>query len=192
MPSDIRYPTDLSLLNECRKDTEKIIDNVWNQTERKGHKTAYSRKKARKGYLRIAKQRKPRKSQVRQSVREQLECVEKNVEALEGILPRISSEYYLKHWGQFETIREIARQQRYHFDNPGVPIPDRIVSVRQPHIRPIVRGKARSEVEFGQKLGFSIVDGFTFIDNQRWDNFRGGQDTHCQCREIPQATRGVP
>jgi len=34
-PADIRYPTDLSLLNECRENTEKIIDDLWEETERK-------------------------------------------------------------------------------------------------------------------------------------------------------------
>jgi hypothetical protein len=176
-PADIRYPTDLSLLNECREGTEKMIDDMWEKTERKGHKTAYSRKKARKGYLKVAKQRKPRKKQVRQAIREQLECVEKNVESLEKILmsPEISSEDYLRHCARFETIREIARQQRHHYDNPGEPIPNRIVSVRQPHARPIVRGKARGEVEFGQKLCLSIVDGFTFIETQSWENFAEGK-----------------
>lgn len=173
-PADIRYPTDLSLLNECREDTEEIIDDVWDQTERIGHKTAYSRNKARMYYLKIAKQRRPRKNQIRQAVRLQLECVEKNVKALEAILPQVNIESYLKHISQFETIKEIAKQQRYHFDNPGKPVPNRIVSVSQPHVRPIVRGKARSEVEFGQKLSFSIVDGFTFIETQSWENFAEG------------------
>jgi len=88
-PADIRYLTDISILDECRRRTEKIIDDVWEKTDRKGHKTAYNRKKARKGYLRISKQRKPRRKQLRQSVREQLECVEKNVFALEDILSKI-------------------------------------------------------------------------------------------------------
>ena len=174
-PADIRYPTDLSLLNECREDTEKMIDDVWAQTERKGHKTAYSRKKARKDYLKIAKQRKPRKKQVRQAVREQLECVEKNLDTLGSILSNIrEASLSGLQWEQLSTICKIARQQRRHFENPGESIPNRIVSVRQPHVRPIVRGKARSEVEFGQKLGFSIVDGFTFIEDQSWNNFAEG------------------
>ena len=87
-----QHPTDISLLNECREDCEKIIDDIWNETERKGHKTAYSRRKARRGYLKIAKQRKPRKTQVRQAIREQLECVEKNVAMLEEMLPGVSLE----------------------------------------------------------------------------------------------------
>jgi hypothetical protein len=173
-PADIRYPTDLSLLNECRECTERIIDSVWGKTERKGHKTAYSRKKARKGYLRIAKQRKPRKGQVRQAIREQLECVEKNLGALDSMRDSFDMEDYLKHWERIKTIRKIAKQQRWHFENPGEPVPNRIVSVSQPHVRPIVRGKARSEVEFGQKLGLSIVEGYTFIEGQSWDNFAEG------------------
>jgi len=174
-PADIRYPTDLSLLNECREGTEKMIDDAWDKTERIGHKTSYSRKKARAGYLKVAKQRKPRRNQIRQAVREQLECVEKNVEWLEGLLPTLGVEYYLKHWERFKTIRDIARQQRWHYENPGESIPNRIVSVRQAHVRPMVRGKARSEIEFGQKLGLSIVDGFVFIENQSWNNFAEGK-----------------
>jgi len=174
-PADIRYPTDLSLLNECREGTEKMIDDTWRKTDRKGRKTAYNRKKARTGYLKIAKQRKPRKNQIRKSVREQLECVEKNVESIGRIISAIGiEEFGIKHWTRFLTICEIAGQQRWHYDNPGKPVPDRIVSVRQPHIRPVVRGKPRNEVEFGQKIGLSIVDGFTFIDEQSWDNFAEG------------------
>jgi len=41
-------------------------------------------------------------------------------------------------------------------------------------VRPIVRGKAGSEVEFGQKISLSVVDGYTFIEDQRWDNFAEG------------------
>lgn len=174
-PADIRYPTDLSLLNECREDSEKIIDEVWNETERKGHKTAYSRKKARKGYLKIAKQRKPRKKQMRQAIREQLEYVEKNVDALEKTLETIGLERFgIQNWAQLEIIHDIAKQQRQHYNHPGESIPNRIVSVRQPHVRPIVRGKAGSEVEFGQKISFSIVDGYTFIEEQNWNNFAEG------------------
>jgi hypothetical protein len=147
---------------------------VWDQTEREGHKTSYSRNKARKGYLKVAKQRKPRKTQIRSAIREQLEYVEKNVTWLSKILPTVSVEAYLKHLARFETIQEVLKQQKFHYDNPGVPVPNRIVSIKQPHVRPIVRGKARNEVEIGQKINVSVVDGFTFVENQSWDNFAEG------------------
>jgi hypothetical protein len=174
-PSDIRYPTDLGILNECREKTEEIIDEIWDSTERKGHKTAYNRKRARKRYLSVAKQRKPRKKKIQQAVREQLEYVEKNLETLDRLMPQASFEDNLKYAATLETIRAIAEQQRFHYDNPGKPIPNRIVSVSQPHVRPMPRGKARGEIEFGQKISFSIVDGYTFIDNQSWDNFAEGK-----------------
>ena len=38
------------------------------------------------------------------------------------------------------------------YDNRVHSVPDRIVSISQPYIRPIVRGKAKAPVEFGAKL----------------------------------------
>ena len=37
---------------------------------------------------------------------------------------------------------EVYRQQQWMWDNAEVRIDDRIVSLNQPHVRPIVRGKA--------------------------------------------------
>lgn len=50
---------------------------------------------------------------------------------------------------------------------------DRIVSISQPHIRPIFRGKADAEVEFGSKVMTSVVNGYCFIEN---DSFNEGID----------------
>jgi len=53
-------------------------------------------------------------------------------------------------------------------------IEDRIVSISQPHIRPIVRGKARAQTEFGAKIIVSLVDGFAFVEKLDWNNFNEG------------------
>ena len=50
----------------------------------------------------------------------------------------------------------------------------RIVSIFQPHVRPIVRGKAGSKVEFGAKVSFSVVDGFTRVEKTSWENYNEG------------------
>ena len=73
-----------------------------------------------------------------------------------------------------ETIRKVAEQQEEMLQSGRRTVENRIVSIRQPHVRPIVRGKARSPVEFGQKLEFSVIDGYTFIDVQSFDNFHEG------------------
>ena len=55
-------------------------------------------------------------------------------------------------------------------------IDDRNVSLTQPHIRPIVRGKAGKHTEFGAKLSASSFDGYVFLDRISWDNFNESGD----------------
>lgn len=53
---------------------------------------------------------------------------------------------------RLDTLRTIYEQQEYMYDHHTHSVPDRIVSVSQPFVRPIVRGKAGRPVEFGAKL----------------------------------------
>lgn len=53
---------------------------------------------------------------------------------------------------------------------------DRIVSLEQPHVRSINRGKRPNPTEFGQKLHLSVVDEFTFLEQTSWNNFNEGCD----------------
>ena len=53
-------------------------------------------------------------------------------------------------------------------------IKDRIVSISQPYVRPIVRGKAKAETDFGAKVSISLVNGYTFIERLSWHNFNEG------------------
>jgi transposase, IS5 family len=56
-------------------------------------------------------------------------------------------------------------------------VEDRIVSISQPHVRPIVRGKAGSKVEFGAKLSLSHVkDGYVLLDKLSWDAYNESVD----------------
>jgi len=60
------------------------------------------------------------------------------------------------------------------FQNGVHKIEDRIVSIHQPHVRPIVRGKAHAKVEFGSKIHISVIDGITFLDEISWNAFNEG------------------
>ena len=53
-------------------------------------------------------------------------------------------------------------------------VEDRIVSLHQPRVRPIVRGKAAHNVEFGSKINVSLINGFCFLDELSWDAFNEG------------------
>ena len=58
---------------------------------------------------------------------------------------------------------------------------DRIVSISQPYVRPIVRGKVNKSVEFGSKLSVSLTDaGLARVDLLRWDAFHEGLDLQSQ------------
>ena len=58
------------------------------------------------------------------------------------------------------------------YDNNVHSVPDRIVSISQPYIRPIVRGKAKAPTEFGAKLDLSIDDnGMARIEKQSFDAY---------------------
>ena len=59
---------------------------------------------------------------------------------------------------------------------------DRIVSISQPHVRPIKRGKAGSDTEFGAKLSVSMVEGYAFVDRTSWDNFNECLDLQDQVK----------
>lgn len=78
------------------------------------------------------------------------------------------------------VLTEVARQQQWLFDNNKQSIDDRIVSLSQPHIRPIVRGKAGKSVEFGAKLSASCFEGYVFLDRMSWDNFNESGDLKAQ------------
>jgi hypothetical protein len=84
---------------------------------------------------------------------------------------------------QYKTLlvlTEVYRQQQWLFDNNKQSVEDRIVSLSQPHIRPIVRGKAGKSVEFGAKLSASCFEGYVFLNRMSWDNFNESGDLKAQ------------
>ena len=61
-------------------------------------------------------------------------------------------------------------------DNRTNSVENRIVNISQPHIRPIVRGKANAKVEFGAKVAISIIGGYSFVDHLSWDAYNESED----------------
>lgn len=174
-PADIRYPSDLSLLNEARENTEQIIDELYETHHKSGRRTHYCRKKARGKYLRIAKQKKAKSAQIKAAIEQQIAYVEGNMKTIVEILLETGmSGLKERRLSRLLTIRELLRQQKEMLENGTRKCANRIVSLRQPHVRPIVRGKAGKKYEFGQKLAFSVVKGYTFVEKQSFDNFNEG------------------
>jgi len=72
------------------------------------------------------------------------------------------------------TIRTLYEQQKEMYDKRTHSVANRIVSLHQPHVRPIVRGKASTPVEFGAKIEASLVNGYGRIEKLSWDAFDEG------------------
>lgn len=71
-------------------------------------------------------------------------------------------------------------------------IDDRIVSLSKPHLRPIVRGKASADAEFGAKLSVSVINGETYLDRISWDAYNEGGDLKMQAEAFKARTGAYP
>jgi len=174
-PADIAYPTDLSLLNQAREKLEQIIDIMHEPERGKSPKPRTYRERARKAYLAVAKQRRVKPRTMRKAIGKQLRFVARDLRIVAGLaetssLTRLSRRMYK----ELLVIQELYRQQQEMYDKRIHSVPDRIVSITQPHVRPIVRGKARANVEFGAKLAISVVNGYVFREHLSWDNYNEG------------------
>ena len=183
-PQAIRYPTDLSLLNEAREFSERIIDELYPKTDMKRKPRTY-REKARKAYLAIAKLRRPSGKVRRRGIKQQLQYLRRNLGHIEQLLsywPE-GSPLPLPRWllYRYWVIQHVYEQQREMYQNKTRRCDDRIVSISQPYVRPIVRGKLDKPVEFGAKLSVSLTgDGMACVDHLRWNAFHEGGDLKSQ------------
>lgn len=171
-PQDIAYPTDMGLLNEARMITENIIDFLHTPG---GKKPRTYRKNARKGYLKVAQNRNPSKKTIRKGVGKQLQYLRRNIGHIHRMLDNYPG-FPLpgKLQKQFWVVQTLYDQQLEMFSEKKHSVDDRIVSIHQPHVRPMVRGKARAKVEFGSKLHLSLVDGYALLDTISWDAYNEG------------------
>ena len=76
-----------------------------------------------------------------------------------------------KYEKKLSTIQIIYTQQKEMYDNHTHSVKDRVVSLSQPWIRPIVRGKAKAKVKFGVKLDISVCNGWTRLERHSFDAY---------------------
>ena len=167
-PSDIRFPQDVSLLNEARENAEQIIDTLQEQSVEEKPRTY--RNKAHKDSLKYMRSRKHNVKKTREAIRKQLQYLRRDLSIVDSMLQsglKLSQKQQLR----LETLRKIYEQQKYMYDNHTHSVPDRIVSVSQPFIRPIVRGKAGKPVEFGAKLDISVSNGWARLEYWSFDAY---------------------
>jgi IS5 family transposase len=171
-PADIKYPTDLGLLHHGREILEGIIDTLHQPHIGQMEKPRTYREQARKAFLNVSKQRKAKGKTIQKAVKKQLSYVGRNLRSIQELLAHTPlSVLSQTRYHQLLVISELYRQQSEMMKKQTHSVADRIVSIEQPHVRPIVRGKAGASVEFGAKIAVSMVGGYAWIETMQWDNF---------------------
>jgi len=162
----------LKLLNNAREKSEEVIDTLHKAMPKGTRKPRTYRQKARQDFLKVSKSRKVRHKTLRKAIRKQLGYLRRNLKHMEKQCQVVSlSELSHRQYKNLLVISEVYRQQKWMYDHKIRRIENRIVSINKPHVRPIKRGKAGADVEFGAKVSASVVDGFVFVDRISWENF---------------------
>ena len=168
-PQNIKYPQDVSLLNEAREGLEGLVDYLCATFGY--YKPRMYRKNARKDYLNLAKSKKRSKKKIRRAIKQQLQYIRRDRGYIEALLDD-GCELTARQQERLTVIDKVYEQQKYMYDNRIHTVADRIVSISQPYIRPIVRGKAKAPVEFGTKLDVSLDErGMARIERMSFDAY---------------------
>ena len=169
----------IDLLNKSREHLETAVGIVWKEVPHTGHKLPYSAKKAHRSYLKLARSKKWTRAKCRKAIGEQLAYIELAARQLNKFATLVPNcEALFPRWlrDRLAVIPTVYRQQKEMYDNHSHSCQDRIVSLEQPHVRPMQRGKRPYPTEFGQKLHLSVVDGYTYLEQTSWNNFNEGCD----------------
>lgn len=181
-PADITYPTDVKLLNKAREASEEIIDHVCALFEIKKPRTY--RRNARRDYLRYSKKRKHKGKTITRAIKQQLQYLKRNISSIQRTMEHKDwSKCDLKLLQKFWILQEVFRQQNEMYRFKRRSIAHRIVSMNQPHVRPIKRGKAGAETEFGAKIAISVADGINTVDRISWEAFNEGTELERQVEQ---------
>jgi len=172
-PADIAYPQDVNLLNEAREKLEGLIDDICEAQELPKPRTY--RKQARKAYLKLSKSKKRTGKQVRKAIKAQLQYIRRDV----GYIVRFVQNGALLSDIQKERLNLLTtlyEQQRIMYETCSHSMPHRIVSLGQPHVRPIPRGKSRAKTEFGAKLHISLTNGYARMERLSFEAYNEADD----------------
>lgn len=184
----ITYPTDNGILNESRKKCEGMIDKLYRHSGCQGVKPRTYRRTLDQAWLDYSKKKKKTKATHRKMTRKLLESVRRDIKHINSMLDEVEARgdrFPLTRREQrlLWIIQTAYQQQKQMYDTNIHSCPDRIVSIYQPHVRPIPRGKPGSQIEFGSKLGVSLDDGFARINTFSWDAYHEAGDLIKQVEE---------
>ena len=139
---------------------------------------------ARQAFLQLTKKKRKGKKLVSKTKQVQIRCLQADFQTFLDFLGRHTTDFltcFNRHDHRcLKAAFKMFEQQKMMFEQNVRTCANRIISIYQPHLRPIVRGKAKARVEFGAKIGASIVNGYTFVDHLSWDAYNESSDLAMQ------------
>ena len=176
--AEVRYPTDIDLIEDGSKYIDRMIDKVCGI--KKIRKPAgVERNRIRAIYLNVIKRKHKGSKLVKDTLTRMLPLLYRDILTLLNLIGVDDETYGRFNCTQKRTIQAVIdmyHQQEEMLREGKHTCENRIVSIHQPHVRPIVRGKAKAKVEFGAKIGVGIVSGYSFIDHHSWDAYNEASD----------------
>jgi IS5 family transposase len=177
-PLHIAFPTDTRLLSEARRHSERLIDRLYTSRQDLWPvKPRTYRRVAKKAFVSFSKKKRKDKKSIRKATGQQLRYLRRNLKTLNKMLDLLESQgggvcWTKQEWRRLWIIQEVYRQQEVLFADRRRRIDDRIVSIQQPHARPIKRGKGGGkDTEFGPKLNLSMTEGIARVDQIDFNAF---------------------
>lgn len=170
--SYIEYPVDAKLIWKGCCDVYQMIKQTRRELRLRPTRISHEKRKAH--YLSFAKRRKKSKRESRKICRKLLQYLQRLLDQLAGVLQKHNATLSNKNKNRLDTIETMKQQQWHlHFGKQAT-VPNRIISLHKPYVRPIIRGKEIKPVEFGAKVNMLVVDGISFIEHLSYDNFNEG------------------
>ena len=186
-----RIDIDMTLvMNEMLLAQEQMIRRICHDNGEKMWRT-YCRE-ARKNYLNLAKSKKRTAQKIRKVIRKQLGYVNRDLGYIDQYLDK-GCKFTNRELTLLDTIRKVYEQQKYMYDNHTHSVENRIVSISQPYIRPIVRGKAKAPVEFGIKFDLSLDEkGYGRIERNSFEAYNESSTLMDACESYKKRTGHYP
>ena len=176
--AEMRYPVDVDIIHDgCRKVTDYIM-RVCEMFEL--HKPRTNYKHARQAYLLLVKKAKKKGKMVRETIGVMLNYFRKDIRILMDLLAK--NKTYYESLFLYEKRTFDCHPQDVPSAGGNVQVKDSYLC--RPHTEhlsshtsvPLSVERPRQGLEFGAKIGASIVEGYTFIDHHSWDAYNESQD----------------
>jgi len=170
--SYIEYPTDAKLLWKSCCHVYDMIKQGRKQAKLRATRINHAKRKAQ--WLSFAKRRKKSKRQNKKICKMLLKYLQRLINQLTDFRETHRVALSAAQNNRLKTIEKVKEQQWKLYFGKEAKVPDRIVSLHKPYVRPIIRGKEVKPVEFGAKVNMLQVDGISFIEHLSYDNFNEG------------------